>query len=168
MKIDRIWPLMLLAAIAASPAIGQSKDLSGTWNLNLAKSFMAGDHPPSDYQLTKKIEQKDGMLSITDVSIHAAIMNIPLPDSTTTMAFAIDGKEHAVQLPPPFPGMPPMAAKASAAWQGCTLEIRQTSPGGSAKQRLFLSDDGSELIILVEGHSIYSDSEQRLVFDKGK
>jgi hypothetical protein len=34
------------------------------------------------------------------------------------------------------------------------------------KQRLFLSSDGSQLIDLVEGHNIYGDSEQRLVFDK--
>ena len=166
MKVNKVWTLMLFAGIAASPAIAQNKDLTGAWNLNLTKSFMAGDHPPSDYQLTKKIEQKDGTFSMTDTSVHAAIMNIPLPDSTTTMAFAVDGKEHDVHLPPPFPGMPPMTAKASAEWQGCTLEIRQTSPAGSAKQRIFLSDDGTQLIILVEAHSTYGDSEQRMVFDK--
>jgi hypothetical protein len=56
----------------------------------------------------------------------------------------------------------------AANWQGCTLEIAQRGSGfaGSGKQRLFLSEDGSQLIILVEQHSTYFDSEQRLVFDK--
>ena len=168
MRISRVSILMLLAGIAATSATAQNKDLSGTWNLNVAKSFMGGDHPSSDYRLTRKIEQKDGAISITDSSIHASIVNIPLPDSTTTMEFAADGKEHDIKLPPPFPGMPAMPAKLSAVWQGCTLEIRKLTAGfgGSAKERLFLSEDGLQLIVLVEQHSTYSDSEQRLVFDK--
>ena len=166
----RVSILILLAGTAGSYAMAQGKDLSGTWNLNVAKSFMGGDHPSSDYRLTRKIEQKNDALSITDVSVHASIVNIPLPDSTTTMDFAADGKEHEIQLPPPFPGMPAMPAKLSAVWQGCTLEIHKLTSGfgGSSKERLFLSEDGSQLIVLVEQHSTYSDSEQRLVFDKQK
>jgi hypothetical protein len=168
MRIVRVSTLILLAGIAGSYATAQNKDLSGTWNLNVGKSFMGSDHPSNDYRLTRKVEQKNGALSITDASVHASIVNIPLPDSTTTMEFAADGKEHDVKLPPPFPGMPAMAAKVSAVWQGCTLEIRRLIPGfgGSSKERLFLSDDGSQLIVLVEQHSTFSDSEQRLVFDK--
>jgi hypothetical protein len=56
----------------------------------------------------------------------------------------------------------------TAKWQADTLELVQNVSGlaNMTKQRLFLSGDGSQLIDLVEGHNIYGDSEQRLVFDK--
>ena len=159
---------MILPAMAALPALAQKVDLSGTWKLNVARSFMAGDHPFPDYELTKKIEQKGDTISITDMSVHASVVNIPLPDSTTTMEVAADGKEHAVQSPPPFPGMPPRTAQVTASWQGCTLQLRQVTSGlaNYGVQRLFLSEDGRQLIILVEAHSTFGDTEQRLVFDK--
>jgi hypothetical protein len=47
--------LTILAAMTPLPGLAQKVDLSGTWKLNVAKSFMAGDHPFADYQLTKKI-----------------------------------------------------------------------------------------------------------------
>jgi hypothetical protein len=160
--------LMILAAMAPLPALAQKVDLSGTWKLNVAKSFMAGDHPFADYQLTKKIEQKGDTISITETSVHASVVNIPLPDSTTTMEVAADGKEHSVQFPPPFPGMPPQKAQVTATWQGGTLQLLQISSGlaNYGIQRLFLSEDGKQLIILVERHASFGDTEQRLVFDK--
>ena len=167
MRLKECWGLVLLAVICSMPACAQSANFNGTWKLNLAKSFMGADHPPSEYRLTKIIAQKDGGVSITDISEHAAMVNIPLPDSRTTMDLTTDGKEHEIQLPPPFPGMQPMKVQAAATWQGCTLEIQQRGAGfGNGKQRLFLSSDGSELIMLVEQHSTYQESEQRLVFEK--
>jgi hypothetical protein len=160
--------LTILAAMTPLPGLAQKVDLSGTWKLNVAKSFMAGDHPFADYQLTKKISQTGDTISITDTSVHASVVNIPLPDSTTTMEVAADGKEHSVQFPPPFPGMPPQKAQVTATWQGGTLQLLQISSGlaNYATQRLFLSEDGKQLIILVERHASFGDTEQRLVFDK--
>jgi hypothetical protein len=165
---NNLCRLMILAGMAPLPALAQKVDLSGTWKLNVAKSFMAGDHPFADYQLTKKIEQKGDAISITDASVHASVVNIPLPDSTTTMEVAADGKEHSVQFPAPFPGMPPQTAQVTATWQGRTLQLLQISAGlaNYGTQRLFLSEDGKQLIILVERHATFGDTEQRLLFDK--
>jgi hypothetical protein len=168
MNAFRVWTLIALAGMSALPAAAQKANLEGTWKLNLSKSFMGPDHPTSDYQLTKKIALTGEKISITEISVHASTMNIPLPDSTTTMEIPADGKEHDVQVPAGFPGAPPMAVKMAASWQGCTLEVTQRGSGfaGSGTQRLFLTEDGAQLIILVELHSTYFDSEQRLVFDK--
>jgi hypothetical protein len=160
--------IVLTGSFAALSAHGQKASLTGTWKLNVASSFMGGDHPFPDYELTRKIAQSADTISITDVSVHNSVVNIPLPDATTTMEVAADGKEHEVQLPPAFPGRPPAKAQITATWQGCTLELLEINNGLSnyGKQRLFLSENGSQLIDLVETHSIYGDSEQRLVFDK--
>jgi hypothetical protein len=168
MWMKKLSALVLLAGIAGAHAKAQSINLSGTWNLNVAKSLMGSDHPSSDYQLTKKIEQKNGMLSITDNSVHATMAGIQLADATTTMDVVADGKEHAIRMPSAFPGIPEMPGKVSALWQGCTLEVHLIilAFGSTTKQRLFLSEDGKQLIVLVEGHSTYLDTEQRLVFER--
>lgn len=167
-KKSGIAALALIAGFTALNAMAQKDSLSGTWKLNLAKSFMGSDHPSSDYQLTKKIEQKNGQLSITDSSVHATMAGMQLPDSVTTMELAADGKEYDMKLPSVFPGIPQMTAKASAVWEGCTLEVRQVIAafGSATKQRLFLSEDRLQLIVLVEGHSTFLDTEQRLIFEK--
>jgi len=165
---NRLCTVMMLAALTTLTAHAQQANLNGSWRLNVPRSFMGGDHPFIDYQLTRKIEQRGDAISITDVALHNSVVNIPLPDSTSTMEVAADGKEHEVQLPPPFPGRPPAKAHVTATWQGCTLELRQVSLGlaNYAIHRLFLSQNGSQLIDLVEQHSIYGDSEQHLIFDK--
>jgi len=168
MKRIYLWAMVLLAGLAGSHAMAQNNSLSGTWKLDLAKSFMGSDHPSSDYQLTKKIELKKGLLSITDSSVHATMAGIQLPDTVITMELAPDGKEHDIKLPSVFPGIPEMTGKASAVWQGCTLEVHQVIAafGSSTKQRMFLAEDRTQLIVLVEGHSTFLDTEQRLVFEK--
>jgi hypothetical protein len=168
MKVWNMWTVLCLVGTISIPAAAQKAGFNGTWKLNLAKSFLAGDHPSTGYELTKVIKQKGGHITMTDVAVHVTMMNIPLPDSTTKLDIEVDGEEHDVQAPPPFPGMPPSTEKVSVVWQGCTLEIRERGPGfvGSSKRRYFLSEDGSELIVLVERHSTFQDAEQRLVFEK--
>jgi len=167
---NRLCAVTILAALTALAAQAQKADLNGTWKLNVPRSFMGSDHPFSNYQLTKKIEQKNDAISITDVGVNNSVVNIPLPDSTSTLDVAVDGKEHEVQLPPSFPGRPPARAQVTATWLGCTLELRQITAGlaNYAIHRLFLSPDGTQLIDLVEQHSTYGDSEQRLVFEKAR
>lgn len=161
-----LWILIVLGA--ASMAQAQKANLSGTWRLNVQKSFMGGDHPFNNYELTKKIVQSNDTISITDIAVHPNVVNIPLPDSTATLELALDGKEHEVQLPSTFPGSRPPKAQVTAMWQGCTLEFQEFIAGFAnySKQRLYLSEDGAELIDLVEQHANYGDSEQRLVFEK--
>jgi hypothetical protein len=164
----RLCIAIMLAALAPFAAHAQKANLSGTWKLNVAKSFMGMEHPFSDYQLTKKIEQGGDTITITDASIHNSSVNIPLPDSTTTMQVATDGTEHEVHMPSGNRRQAASVMKVIATWQGETLELVEVVSGlaNMTKHRLFLSEDGSQLIELVEGHNIYGDSEQRLVFDR--
>lgn len=98
------------------------------------------------------------------------MVNIPMPDSKTTMLLVADGQEHEVTGPSFFPGMPPAKMKVVAEWQGGTLlvnEAGQSFAGPSTTQRrFFLSEDGLQLIELIEGHNSFGDTQQRLVFDK--
>ena len=164
-------PIVALAlAAAALAAQAQHSALSGTWRLNIAQSFLGQDHPFPDYALTRTIEQSGDSFSVTDASVHNSFVNIPMPDSKVSWSVATDGKEHAVKLPSSFPGAPPTTAQVTATWQAGTLEVFQSANGLAAygKQRFFLSDDSAHLVVLVEQHSIYGDSEQRLVFDKAQ
>jgi hypothetical protein len=160
--------VLTLILAAASTLSAQTPDLSGIWRLNIPQSFLGQDHPFPDYQLTRTIHQAGDTLSISDASVHNSFVNIPLPDSTVSYSVTTDGKERAAKLPSSLPGAPPATAQVTATWQAGTLEIVQSANGLAAwgKQRLFLSPDAAHLIVLVEQHSVYGDSEQRLLFDK--
>lgn len=162
--------LLALAVAFTLPAIAQKPDLSGTWNLNLKKSFLGGDHPDKDYALTKIIVQKDGAIQQTDIAVHVSMMNIPMPDSKSTIELVTDGQEHEILTPAPFPGLPPAKMTVTVEWQGGTVFVTETGRGfmGLSKtlRRYYLSGDGSKLIELIEGHNGFGDTQQRLVFDK--
>jgi hypothetical protein len=159
-------PIFIALSAVSLAAHAQKADLSGTWRLNVAQSFMGNDHPFPDYDFTKKIEQSGDTITITDTALHNSVVNVPLPDLHTSMQVPADGKEHEIEIP--TAGRPPQKAAVTATFQGQTLELRQLNPNMSnySKQRLFLSDDSAHLIILSESHTIYGDTEQRLVFDK--
>jgi len=166
----RLWALPLLAGAMIIPAVAQKADFNGTWKLNLAKSFLAGDHPTKDYELIIIIEQREAAIKQTEIVKHVSMMNIPMPDSKTTLELTADGKEREVPGKVLFPGMRPLPMKASAEWQGGTLLVTESSQfrgnATTTRSRYFLSDDGSELIELLEGRTGFGDTEQRLVFDK--
>jgi hypothetical protein len=170
MDMLKVLAILAFAAGMALPAAAQKTDLSGTWKLNLEKSFLAGDHPAKDYEFTKVFLQRAGGIQQTDIARHVSMMNIPMPDSSITTDLVIDGKEHEVMAPAPFPGMPPSKSKVVAEWQGGTLLLTESgqSFGGRSlmQRRYFLSEDGSRLYELVEGHNGFGDTAQRLVFDK--
>jgi hypothetical protein len=151
-------------------AQAQKANLSGTWKLNVAKSFMGSDHPFREFALTRTIVQTGDAITMTDASVHNSVVNIPLPDATTKIEVAADGKEHETTMPGNFPGLPPSKAMVKAEWQGGTLELVQVVSGlaNYSKHRLFVSTDGTQLIDLVEQHSGYGDGEQRLVFEKAQ
>jgi len=166
----RYLAVLAIALTMALPVAAQQGNLSGTWKLNLATSFMGGDHPAPDYELTKVLSQEGQTIRQTDVAKHVSIVNIPLPDTNVTTELTTDGQEHDVQGPAPFPGMPPARLKVTAEWQGNTLLVMERNAGGgspsSTKRRYFLSEDGAHLIELVEAHNGFGDTEQRLVFDR--
>jgi hypothetical protein len=165
---NQLFALMMLAAIAPVAAHPQQANFAGTWELNIAKSDLAGDHPFPDYTLTKKIVQSGDSLTITDSATHVSFVNIPMPDSNNTMQLATDGKGHEVQIPPSYPGGPVGKAQMTATWQGNNLELLEIINGLAiySTHRLFLSTDGTQLIELSEQHTNYGDTVQRLVFDK--
>ena len=164
----RIFLAFTLAGLASLAAQAQKANLSGTWRLNVAKSYMGQEHPFSNYEFTKKIELTGENITINETGIHNSVVNVPLPDSKTSMHVAADGKEHEVHMSTGNPRQPESVLHVTATWQAGTLELVQIVSGlaNMTRHRLFLSDDGSQLIDLVEGHNIYGDSEQRLVFDK--
>jgi hypothetical protein len=168
----RLSILALVAAAATASLAAQTAppNFSGTWRLNVAKSFMGIDHPFPAYQLTRTIKQEGDTLSITDASVNNSFVNIPLPDSTSTMQITADGRERDLELPSGFPGRPPTRAQVTAAWQSGTLQLLQLNNGlaAYARNRLYLTDNGAQLIELAFQHSIYGDTEQRLVFDKAQ
>jgi hypothetical protein len=170
MRLSKTWAMVALATAIALPAAAQKPDLSGTWKLNVQKSFLAGDHPDKDYGLTKIIALKDGALEMTDIAVHVSMMNIPMPDSKTVLELVADGKEHDATGASPFPGLPPTQLKVVVEWQGGTLLVTETGRGfggqSTTQRRYYLSDDGTQLIELVEGHTGYGDTAQRLIFDK--
>jgi hypothetical protein len=168
MSVKAALAFLIGIAALALPACAQKTDLSGTWKLNLAKSFMATEHPASNYQLTRVIEQKEGHIVISDSAVNKKILNIPVPDATTRLEIAFDGKEQEIQVPGFLPFLPPVKEYLTAQWQGGTLDLqeREVNGAGYAERRLFLSEDGSELIVLVRRRDTYSEIEQRMVFDK--
>ena len=159
-----------VAISLAVPVVAQPAGFSGTWKLNLPASFMGGDHPAPDYQLTKVLLQEGPAIHQTDIAVHVSVVNIPLPDSRATMDLIPDGQEHDAQVAAPFPGMPPSHLKVTTEWQGNTLVVTEQSAGtgrpSSTRRRYFLSNDGANLIELIEAHNSFGDSEQRLVFNK--
>ena len=173
MKLNRMRSALVLMGLFV-PAIlrpmAQKANFSGTWKLNVEKSFLGNEHRTAGYQLTKTIEQKDDQIKQMDVAVHVSIVNIPLPDSRTTLELTTDGKTHDMRAAAFFPGMPTPLIKVSAVWQGNTLNISEISqpPDAASKtyRRFFLSDDGTELNELVEGHTGFGDTEQHLVFDR--
>ena len=158
----------MLALFASCAARAQNANISGTWRLNVAKSFMGQEHPFSNYLFTRTIAQSGESITIAETATHNSTVNVPLPDSETSMQLTADGKEHDVQLTSIKPNRSTAVNKVTATWQGDTLELVQLVSGlaNMTKHRLFLSGNGTQLIDLVEGHNIYGDLQQRLVFEK--
>jgi len=169
--MKNLWTVVVMLACCTVCAQAQKPDLNGTWKLRVAKSSMGSDHNFPNYEYTKVIVVRGNSLSITDIQTNASIVNMALPDSKTTNEVKLDGTEQDQEMAGPFAGMPSTKIKVSGEWQGGTVFIQQRGQlfGGamSLHQRYFLSEDGSQLIELIERHGITGDKEQRLVFEKG-
>ena len=168
MSMKTAFTLLLGFMTMSLSAHAQTADFSGTWKLNLAKSFMATEHPDGDYQLTRVIEQKGGHVVIIDSAVHKKVLNIPVPDATTKQDLVTDGKEQEIQVPGFLPFLPPVKELISADWQGDVLDVRERAVDGpgSSERRFYLSPDGAQLIVSVKSHDAFVEIEQRMVFDK--
>lgn len=145
-------------------------DMSGTWRLNLAKSFLGSEHPEPDYELVWKLEQSSHGIRMTEIAENRSIVNIPLPNSTQTTEYVLDGQQRNVVRPGIFPGMPKRTIGMRSVWQGGTVWIEERSEPNSsnfiAHRRIFLSEDSSQLIEIYKTQAIFGDSEQRRVFER--
>lgn len=145
-------------------------DLSGTWRLNLAKSFLGNEHPAPGYELVWKLEQSGHGILMTEIARNRSIVNIPLPNSTQTTEYVLDGRERNVVRPGIFPGMPKRTIGIRSEWQGGTVWIEERSEPNSnnfiSHRRIFLSEDSSHLIEIYTTQAIFGDSEQRRVFER--
>jgi hypothetical protein len=168
--MKNLWTVAVALACCTLCAQAQKPNFDGTWKLRVAKSSMGSDHDLPNYEYTKIIAVRGNSLSVTDIQANATIVNIALPDSKTTNDLRLDGTEQDEQMAGPFPGMPSTKIKVSGEWQGGTVFIQARGQlfGGAMTlhQRYFLSEDGSQLIELIERHGVTGDKEQRLVFEK--
>jgi len=104
--LKRFRIAVALAALSSLAVQAQKANLSGTWRLNVAKSFMGQEHPFNNYEFTKKIEQSGENISIVETGFHNSVVNVPLPDSKTSMQVSTDGKEHEVRMSTGIPSQP--------------------------------------------------------------
>jgi hypothetical protein len=170
----RLWRLRSLlaglcicsgAAVSAPPV-----DLNGTWKLDVSASYLGEEHPFPDYALTRILRMDGSVLHQTEHAIHDNIVNIPLAESTVTTDFTVDGKEHVLKSPNPFPGGPAVERRFVCDWQGNTLVITEsnvsTDEAYYSQWTYFLSADGSQLIEMAVAKNRFGDASQRLVFDR--
>jgi hypothetical protein len=68
-----------VAISLAVPVAAQPAGFSGTWKLNLPASFMGGDHPAPDYQLTKVLLQEGPAIHQTDIAVHVSVVTFLYP-----------------------------------------------------------------------------------------
>lgn len=160
----------ILLLWAGRMALSQESRLSGAWSLDLSKSFLAGEHPISGYELVWVIEQNGSRATLTEKPHNASFANIPVPDSEMRTEFIVDGKEYETQKAGSIAGAKPTSAVVKAEWQGTTLLIteRGASWGGSSitRRRIFASPDGNQITVLLEMHSQMLDMEESLVFQR--
>lgn len=115
-----ILPLITAAVCAiAAPASAQSKDLAGSWTLDVEKSS-SKDGPPVL------------VITLTDTEFTARVGDAKAP----AMTFKLDGSETAIKD----------GGKTKAAWQGNKLLATVISPHGAAETITF-SRDGDWLVM---------------------
>jgi hypothetical protein len=170
MTIGSYVGLVALASACAIQSSAQQVDLSGIWKLDVAKSFLAGDHPQAGYDLTKIIGQKGSAnVTITDVALHPSRFGIEQPNAKVTTDYIVGMEKRTSTGPCPF-GIPPSEVSVLAVWQGETLFLTQRGgcfgPSTRGEYRYFLSADGMQLTELVSVRSNTGDSEQRFIFYK--
>lgn len=165
---------VVLAALFAirAAAVAQPSGFNGTWKLDLAQSFLAGDHPRPGYELTKVVEVKSATATvITEIAIHPNLFGSTMPDTKTTTEHAVGTTVNKMSGACIF-GMPPQAMTVTSEWQGGTLLITARGgcfgPGTVEERRFFLSLDGKQMTELVVSHQTTGDSEQKYVYLKQK
>lgn len=178
MSMRTIW--IIAACLAAllpvrgqnsqTPDAGRRAAFAGTWRLDLKKSYMGSEHPDANYGFTKTFALKGSTLVQKDHEINVDIVGFALPERNSSEELVPDGREHTVQRPGFFPGMPPTSTEVTVEWQGDNLVLSESGQSFigpmTASRRYFLSDNGAELVELISGRTSFGDSEQRLVFTR--
>jgi hypothetical protein len=158
-------PLAALLAVVALPLLAQNlspPDLSGTWELNVARSKIPNGGSAGSEIMTIKCSGQA-------IEVHSAS---PGHDSTRT--YVLDGKEHYADKM--VSGSVQILGYSRAIWEGSTLFIKFRThlddpdhptikpPDEHASQRWTLSQNGRVLTVISSGSSAALNRD--LVFDK--
>jgi len=143
---------------------------AAAWQLDLKRSKMGADHPGPGYAFTKTVELKGSALMQKDHEVNVDIVGFAMPERDSTAELVPDAREHTVERPGFFPGMPPTPTHVAVEWQGDNLIVSESSQSFigamTTSRRYYLSDDCAELVELVVGRTQFGDSEQRLLFTR--
>lgn len=143
-------------AAAAKPA-GGAPNLSGIWNLNIAKSDFGAGQPPASQVDT--IEMNGISVKVT-TDQKGGFMG----DFSSTESFTTDGKEST------WSGMGGSQVKGTAHWEGGTLVLdAKTDFQGSEvtiKDTYRLGEDGKTLYVTSHAGTSMGDFDAKMVFDK--
>ena len=152
-NITKALLVTLVVAIAGvCPAQAQSKpNVSGTWNMNLAKSKFAAGGPQ---KITIKFEQKDASLQ------EWFTIGGEQGERTLEFTYKTDGSQNAAQVDG-------RDVKTMAKWEGDSLLIVITDPSGGIFSRKFtMTEGGKSMTIAVRQTSPNGDKDDTVFLEK--
>ena len=152
-NITKALLVTLVVAIAGVwPAQAQSKpNVSGTWNMNLAKSKFAEGGPQ---KIVIKFEQKDASLQ------EWFTIGGGQGERTLEFTYKTDGSQNAVQVDG-------RDVKTMAKWEGDSLLIVITDPSGGTFSRKFtMLDGGKAMTIAVRQTGPNGDKDDTVFLEK--
>ena len=135
-----------------APASAQTKNFSGTWKMNAAKSKFEGDDAPRAIAVT--FEQHG--LNLSEV---LTIVGSGGEERKLDLKFTLDGKEGTNQLGEE-------QIKSTAKMDGDALVIELQGRPGPFRRRFTLSEDGKVMTILVNRSEGGAEKTDTIVLDK--
>ena len=130
--------LLVVAIAGILTAQAQTKtNVSGTWKMNRDKSKFAEGGPDA---ITIKFEQKDGSLQ------EWLTIGGGQGDHTLELSYKTDGSQSAAQLDG-------QELKTMAKWEGDSLLIVITEPGGGIFSRKFTMAEGGKAMTIAVHHT---------------
>lgn len=172
MMMKKMIAVLMVAGLLPLVAAAEKPNLAGTWQLNLKASNLAGSHVSAEYAMKWAVKQNKDVVEITEDAVHVDMMHIPLPDTHKTTSYTADGSLHAIKQPGFIPMLPPTDIEEKAEWQAGALLIVDrgitASTVNETTRRIYLSEDGKQLIVESFARNGYGDSELKYVFDREK
>jgi len=172
MTMKKMMAVLMVAGLLPILAAAEKPNFAGSWSLNLKASNMAGTHVADGYSMKWTVKQTKDAVEITEDAVHVDMMHIPMPDTHKTTTYNTDGTMHAIKQPGIVPMLPPTDVEEKAEWQGGALLILDrgttTTTLNETTRRIYLSEDGKQLIVESFSRNGFGDSELKYVFDREK